>query len=84
MVFVGSDDGKLYAFRGSGCGQSTCQPLWTGSLGTPAFDSSPAIAGGMVFIGSAHSLSAFTAAGCGSSVCQPLWQAVDNLNFFGG
>ena len=84
VVYVGSDDGKLYAFDAAGCGSPTCHALWTGRLGSPAFQSSPAVANGVVYIGSAHGLSAFAAAGCGAPLCSPLWKAVDNTEFFGG
>ena len=40
------------------------------------FTSTPAVAGGLVFIGSAdHFLYAFPAAGCGAAVCAPAWKA---------
>ena len=90
IVYIGSDDGFLYAFKGSGCNQPRCQPLWRGELAGPervssVFDSTPAVANGVVYIGSAHSLGAFDANGCGAShICKPLWQAVDDLQFFGG
>jgi outer membrane protein assembly factor BamB len=90
IVYVGSqtsfssNDGKLYAFDADGCGQSSCQPLWTGPLGSAPFSSSPAVFKGTVYIAGQHALSAFKAGGCGQASCQPLWQAVDNLNFFNG
>ena len=56
MVFVGSDGGNLYAFDTAGhthcSGTPTfCLPLWTGSTAS-GVDSSPAIANGMVYVGS--------------------------------
>ncbi|PYX48636.1 MAG: hypothetical protein DMG79_11375, partial [Acidobacteria bacterium] len=74
VVYVGSFDGKLYAFNANGCGpQSLCQPLWSGSTGND-ITSSPAVANGTVFIGSAdHKLYAFPAKGCGKTSCSPLW-----------
>lgn len=84
VVYVGSDDGKLYAFKAKGCRKSPCKPLWTGDLGGPAFDSSPALWKGAIYIVAPHALSAFAASGCGSSSCAPLWQAIDNVNFFNG
>src|SRR6185437_5159375 len=40
------------------------------------FTSTPAVAGGLVFIASAdHFLYAFPAAGCGAAVCAPAWKA---------
>ena len=50
-----------------------CQPLWSGATGND-ITSSPAVANGIVYIGSAdHKLYAFPAKGCGISSCSPLW-----------
>jgi len=64
VVYVGSFDGKLYAFNANGCvPQTLCQPLWSGATGND-ITSSPAVANGKVFIGSAdHKLYAFAANG---------------------
>jgi serine/threonine protein kinase len=51
VVYVGSDDGKLYAFKAEGCGQASCTPLWTAATGN-GIDSSPAVANGVVYVGS--------------------------------
>ncbi|HEV2460638.1 MAG TPA: PQQ-binding-like beta-propeller repeat protein, partial [Ktedonobacterales bacterium] len=51
VVYVGSDDDKLYAFNAAGCGAPTCAALWSFTT----FDlvvSSPAVANGRVFVGS--------------------------------
>ena len=74
VVYVGSFwDGKLNAFPAAGCGTRTCQPLWKGNAGT-FVESSPAVAGGRVFIGSGDAeLKVFDAAGCGQASCDPLW-----------
>jgi outer membrane protein assembly factor BamB len=74
VVYIGSFyDAKLNAFAADGCGAPTCQPLWKGDAGTYV-DSSPAVAGGRVFIGAGDALlRAFDAAGCGAPICQPLW-----------
>ena len=80
VVYVGSD--RLYAFDGAGATGCTgtprvCSPLWTGTTGS--IDSSPAVAGGVVYVGSNdQKLYAFDAAattGCAGSpkVCAPLW-----------
>jgi outer membrane protein assembly factor BamB/DNA-binding XRE family transcriptional regulator len=51
VIYIGSDDGKLYAFSAAGCGRPSCAPLWTASTkGTVG--SSPAIAGNVVYVGS--------------------------------
>jgi hypothetical protein len=77
VVYVGSDDGNLYAFNASGCGSSTCAPAWTAftaTAGGGGVESSPAVANGVVYVGSVdHKLYAFTASGCGSSTCSPVW-----------
>ena len=79
VVYVGSADGNLYAFAvGCAAGGATCTPLWTGATGD-AIDSSPAVANGVVYVGSLDaSLYAFDAAGvtgCTGSpkTCAPLW-----------
>jgi outer membrane protein assembly factor BamB len=87
VVYVGADDGRLYAFDASGCGMRQCAPLWRGDLGgeaSPVFESSPAFANGMVYIGSQHNLAAFTASGCGRAMCDPVWQAPNDNEFYGG
>ena len=68
-VYVGSDDGKLYAFDAAGmtnCSPGsprTCSPVWTAATGG-AVRSSPAVAGGTVYVGSDDGkLYAFDAAG---------------------
>jgi outer membrane protein assembly factor BamB len=83
VVYVGSEDGKLYAFDavGSNCSgtPTTCSPLWTATTGGP-IDSSPAVVNGVVYVGSNDgNLYAFDAAGAGCSgspkTCAPLWTA---------
>jgi outer membrane protein assembly factor BamB len=83
VTYVGSEDGKLYAFDavGSNCSgtPTTCAPLWTAITGGP-IDSSPAVANGVVYIGSGDgNLYAFDATGTGCSgtpkTCAPLWTA---------
>ena len=83
VVYVGSqtnfnsNDGKLNAFSASGCGQSVCAPLWQGVAGPQSIlESSPAVANGVVFVGSFDGkLYAFNANGCGQATCRPLWTA---------
>jgi hypothetical protein len=71
-VYVGSYDGKLYAFPAS-CA-TPCAPLWTAATGGP-IDSSPAVANGVVYVGSFNfNLDAFPAS-C-STPCTPLWTAI--------
>ena len=87
VVYVGSDDGKLYAFDAGGCGAMKCKPLWTGDMGgeaSPVFESSPALANGMVYLGSQHDVAAFDAGGCGAKSCEPVWHAPNETEFYGG
>jgi outer membrane protein assembly factor BamB len=95
VVYVGSLDGKLYAFStaagSSNCTTTgtppvkTCTPLWTATIG-PAdrgTSSSPSVANGVVYIGSAGKLYAFSAAAGSTNcittgtppakTCTPLW-----------
>jgi len=79
ILFVASNDGKLYAFAATGCGKSMCAPLWTsptikGDDADIGFFSSPAIANGVIYIGASDGrLYAFKAAGCGKATCSALW-----------
>jgi outer membrane protein assembly factor BamB len=69
IVYVGSVDGKLYAFDAT-C-HNACQPLWSYQTGD-AVGSSPAVANGVVYVGSGDGkLYAFDAT-C-RNACQPLW-----------
>ncbi len=57
VAFVGSDDGKLYAFDAAGvtgCSgvPKSCAPLWTATTDSSIY-SSPAVANGVVYVGSA-------------------------------
>jgi outer membrane protein assembly factor BamB len=76
VAYVGSQDGRLYAFDVTGCGQKQCQPLWYGQTGSAIYASSPAVAGGFVYIPSFADgrLNVFKAEGCGSNACQPVWK----------
>lgn len=84
IVYVGSADGRLYAFNESGGTSCTgvprsCAPLWQGVTGDIISYSSPAVVDGVVYIASADGrLYAFDAqgnSGCGGSprMCNPLW-----------
>jgi outer membrane protein assembly factor BamB len=56
-VYVGSNDGKLYAFNAS-----SGDGLWAASTGYLIYYSSPAVANGVVYVGSYdHKLYAFNA-----------------------
>ncbi len=76
--FIESDgsSSNLYAFNAGGCGHSTCQPMWTAPAGDFVV-SSPAVANGVVYIGSGDDLLyAFNANGCGHSTCNFLWRGI--------
>ncbi len=80
VVYIGSDDGKLYAFSASGCGASTCSPLWTATTGRVL---SPAVANGVVYV-AASKLFAFRASSSCSTPCSPLWTgSAANIGVFG-
>jgi outer membrane protein assembly factor BamB len=92
VVYIGSEDGKLYAFDAAGntnCSGTPrkCAPLWTGSTGS-LIESSPAVVNGVVYIGSEdHKLYAFDAAGntnCSGTpkACAPLWTAVTGASIY--
>ena len=56
VVYVGSDDHKLYAFSAAGTtgcsgNPKSCAPLWTATTGGRV-QSSPAVANGLVYVGS--------------------------------
>ncbi len=77
VVYLTSLDGNLYTFNANGCGLSSCNPLWIGTMSSQfSSASSPAVANGMVYVGSEdHKLYVFAAAGCGHNTCPPLWTA---------
>jgi outer membrane protein assembly factor BamB len=85
-VYIGSDHGGLYAFDAAGSTNCSgtpkiCEPLWTADTAGYATESSPAVANGIVYIGSdGAGLYAFDAAGiinCSGTPksCEPLWTA---------
>jgi outer membrane protein assembly factor BamB len=76
-VALPSPGGALAAWKASGCGASTCSPLWTAN--TKTLDTNPAVdaSSATVFVASAGGyLYAFSASGCGASVCKPLWRGL--------
>jgi hypothetical protein len=86
VVYFPSADGHFYAFSAAGttgCSGTpkTCQPLWTAAIASIGQGfSSPAVAGGVVYVNAATTLYAFSATGttgCSGTpkVCTPLWTA---------
>ncbi|HEV2581629.1 MAG TPA: PQQ-binding-like beta-propeller repeat protein, partial [Ktedonobacteraceae bacterium] len=74
VVYVGSFDGRLYAFDAAGCGQARCAPLWMSAPTGDRIFATPAVANGVVYIGSYdRKLYTFRADGCGAFTCSPLW-----------
>ena len=93
QVYVGEFFGPLYAFDAAGdtgCSGTpkTCTALWTAPLGTCSQESSPAVANGVIYIGSGQSCSdggllAFDTTGttnCSGTpkTCTPIFRS-DNL-----
>jgi hypothetical protein len=81
VYFVGGAS-RLYVFDAAGCGAPRCsEPLWSAHLAGPGGGSSPAVAGGLVFvrsdtdIGSVGRIYAFATSGCGAATCTPVWDA---------
>jgi outer membrane protein assembly factor BamB len=72
--------GVVSAFDADGCGAPTCQPLWTGINFGSGFESSPAVAGNIVFVAKGPAsgfpvdagIYAYDARGCGQPSCAPL------------
>jgi len=83
VAYIGSSDGRLWAYPASGCGQQICTtPLWTSTNLGQIIDS-PTVKNGLVYVGSqtspssaAGKLDVFRADGCGHSVCAPIWRGV--------
>jgi serine/threonine-protein kinase len=75
---------NFYAFKAAGCGAATCKPAWTAAISPSngespvSGQSSPAVVGGVVYVGGYQGLYAYDAAGinkCSGTpkTCQPLW-----------
>jgi outer membrane protein assembly factor BamB len=71
---AGFGDGALAIWNASGCGASTCSPLWTATI-AGGVQGGPAVSGKMVFVASSPgTLDAFRIAGCRTPPCSPVWQ----------
>lgn len=83
VAYIGSTDGRLWAYPADGCGQALCTtPLWS-SVNLAQIIDSPTVFNGVVYVGSQTTdnsnngkLNAFSASGCGQQVCPPLWQGL--------
>ncbi len=53
LVYDTANHGALYAFSQDGCGQATCDPLWSYTP-TGGFYGTPAVAGGYAYLGGNH------------------------------
>jgi len=81
VAYIGSIDGRLWAYPAKGCGSALCTvPLWRSTHLSQILDS-PTVKDGVVYVGSQTNddnnngrLNAFAAAGCGKDECEPLWQ----------
>src|SRR5262249_40202479 len=82
VVYVTSD--KLYALAAAGCGQATCQPLWSANAGYEEgglyTNTAPVVVGNTVFVAGVNKkLYAFAAGGCGQATCTPVWTGTTGL-----
>lgn len=50
VVFTASDNGTVQAFDAAGCGDSTCEPLWSASTGS-SITGAPAVSNGQLYVG---------------------------------
>ena len=74
-LFVGGTDGKLYAFSASGCGMTSCTPLWTATTDGPIVSSLTSNQGTVFVTTQNGTLYAYPVGGCSNSTCAPLWKA---------
>lgn len=84
-IYVGGDDGRIYAFERDGCGADLCQPSWTASTGTGRkVTIQPMVAGEVVYVGTDNgNVMAFPAT-CPAATCAALWTGVVDDAHAGG
>jgi len=89
VVYIGTSDGRLMAFDATGVTSCTsasprsCLPLWSTAMSSQAITSTPAVADGVVYIGTQLGVvEGFDAAGVTSCVgvpkeCFPIWSSTN-------
>jgi outer membrane protein assembly factor BamB len=60
LVYFGTDQGQVLAFKAAGCGNSSCQPQWRVDLPQGIYNT-PAISGNRLFVGTSSRLGKFYA-----------------------
>lgn len=74
-VYAPALDGAVEVFDSTGCGATTCAPLWTAHAGSSHI-APVSVTDDTLFAASDDGhLYAFDAAGCGAATCQPKWSA---------
>jgi outer membrane protein assembly factor BamB len=54
VVYVGENQGRIYAFNANGCGQPMCQQLWEFITQDPIVNSSPTMVNGTLYVGGSN------------------------------
>ena len=71
-ILVATSDGRLVAYAAGGCGESTCEPLWQGTLENGTIIA-PVVGGDVAYVAmSGRKIAAFSLDGCGADTCAPL------------
>lgn len=86
-VYLGTSDGRVMAFDAkgvtncTGSGPRSCQPLWASTATSQAITATPAVANGVVYVGTQFGfVEAYDASGvngCGGTprICFPIWSS---------
>jgi outer membrane protein assembly factor BamB len=84
VATAGASDGRLVALPAGGCGATTCEPLWEGSIGgTPS--APPVAAGDVAYVATTDGdVVAFALVGCGNPTCAPLARVSAGNRITGG
>lgn len=51
LVFTGAEDGTVMAFDAAGCGNPSCDPLWSVDAGDTSISGAPAVNQGRLYVG---------------------------------